>query len=90
MKLANIGFGNLVCVDKIIAIVTPESSPIKKMLQDLKEKGLLIDATCGKKMKSVVFMENNNALVSALAPDIIYNRLNFSEDKNEGKLESNE
>ena len=75
MKLINIGFGNMVNTTKIIAIVSPESAPIKRLVQNAREKGMAIDATQGRKTKSVLFMENSQVVLSALLPDTIVGRM---------------
>lgn len=67
MKLINIGFGNLVSSDKIVAVVAPESAPVKRIVQDAKQNNLLIDATCGRKCKSVIVAENNHVILSAIS-----------------------
>lgn len=73
-KLIHIGFGNIVNTSKIIAIVSPESAPIKRMIQTSKESGMAIDATQGRKTKAVLVMENNQVVLSALLPETIANR----------------
>ena len=73
-KLIHIGFGNIVNTGKIIAIVSPESAPIKRMVQKAKESGMAIDATQGRKTKSVLVMENNQVVLSALLPETIAGR----------------
>lgn len=73
-NLIHIGFGNIVNTAKIIAIVSPESAPIKRMVQNAKESGRAIDATQGRKTKSVLVMENNQIVLSALLPETIAGR----------------
>ena len=75
MKLIGIGFGNLVSAERIISIVSPESAPIKRMVQDVREKGLLIDASFGRSTKSVIVMDSGNVVLSALPPETIAARL---------------
>lgn len=74
MKLVSIGFGNLVSVGKIVSIVSPESAPIKRMIQETREKGLLIDASFGRSTKAVIVMDSGNVVLSALTPDVIADR----------------
>jgi len=74
-KLIHIGFGNTVNAQKIIAIVHPESAPIKRLVQKAKEDGKAIDATQGRKTKAVLVMENTQIILSALLPETIVNRL---------------
>ncbi|MBO6148774.1 MAG: DUF370 domain-containing protein [Lachnospiraceae bacterium] len=73
-KLINIGFGNIVNADKIIAIVTPDSAPAKRLMQNAKKEGTAIDATHGRKIKAVMVMENNQVVFSALLPETLLER----------------
>ncbi len=84
MKLINVGFGNLVSSDKLIAAVAPDSAPIKRIVQEARSNGLLIDATCGRKCKSVLITDSNHVILSAISCEAIQNRSEGSEgDKNE-------
>ncbi|MDO4623213.1 MAG: DUF370 domain-containing protein [Eubacteriales bacterium] len=78
-RLINIGFGNAVNTDKVVAVVSPLASPVKRMVSSAKAEGSLIDATQGRKTKSVLVMENGRLVLSALQPDTIMKRFN---DKN--------
>ena len=71
MKLIGIGFGNLVSAGRIIAIVSPDSAPIKRMVQDARERGLLIDASFGRSIKAVITMDSGNVILSALTPETL-------------------
>ena len=71
MKLVNIGFGNLVSCDRIVSVVSPESAPIKRLIQDAKESGNLIDATQGRKTKSVVITDSELIILSYLTCEIL-------------------
>ena len=73
-KLIHIGFGNVVNTEKIIAIVSPDSAPVKRMVQKAKEDGTVIDATQGRKTKAVLVMENSQLVLSALLPETIAGR----------------
>lgn len=75
MKLINIGFGNMVAAERIVAIVSPESAPIKRMIQDIRDKGLLIDASFGRSTKSVVVVDSGNIVLSALTPEALAARM---------------
>ncbi len=75
MKLINVGFGNMVSAHKIIAIVSPEAAPIKRIVQDAKEKGYAIDATQGRRTKSVIITDSRHVVLSATLPETIKNRL---------------
>ena len=74
MKLINIGFGNMVSANRLVAIVSPDSAPVKRLVQKAKESGMAIDATQGRKTKAVLVMENNQIVLSALLPETIANR----------------
>ena len=74
MKLINIGFGNMVAAGRLIAIVSPEAAPIKRLVQKAKETGQAIDATQGRKTKAVLVMENSQVVLSALLPETIAGR----------------
>lgn len=73
-KLVHIGFGNVVNIDKVISIVSPEAAPIKRLVQNAKEEGRTVDATAGRKTKSVLIMENNQVVLSALNIETIVGR----------------
>ena len=70
MKLVNIGFGNTVSADKIVAIVSPDSAPIKRMVQDAKDNGTAIDATFGRKTRAVLIMDSDHIVLSAVQAEI--------------------
>lgn len=71
MKLVNIGFGNLVSEERVMAIVSPESAPIKRMTQEARERGTLIDASFGRKTKAVLVMDSGHIVLSALPPEAV-------------------
>ena len=83
--LINIGFGNIVNAGKIIAIISPYSAPAKRLVQNGKKEGTVIDATQGRKTKSCIFMENNQLVLSALLPETILDRFNNSENRKEDR-----
>ena len=74
MKLINIGFGNIVSAQRLIAIVSPESAPIKRMVQEARDRAVLIDATCGRKTRSVIITDSGHIILSAIQPDTIRSR----------------
>lgn len=74
MKLINIGFGNLVNADRLIAAVSPESAPIKRIVQDARDKGAVIDATYGRRTQSVLIMDSDHVVLSAFPPETILGR----------------
>lgn len=75
MKLVNIGFGNMVNVKRVVTLVSPDSSPIKRLIQDAKEAGRAIDVTCGRKTRSVLITDSDHVLLSALQPETLSARL---------------
>ena len=79
MKLIDIGFGNLVAAGRLIAVVSPDSAPIKRMIQEGRDRGMLIDATYGRKTRSVVIMDSDHIVLSAIQPDTVAARLNGKE-----------
>ncbi len=83
MKLINIGFGNIVPADKVIAIISPESAPIKRVVREADEKGKLINATYGRRTRAVLVTNSDHIILSALQPETISNRLNQEETSNE-------
>ena len=85
MRLVSIGFGNLVSAERIVAIVSPDSAPIKRMIQEVRERGLLIDASFGRSTRSVLTMDSGNVVLSALAPEILEARCAETEDKGGSK-----
>ena len=87
MKLLNIGFGNMVSADRLIAIVSPDSAPIKRLIQESREKGLLIDGTYGRRTRAVILMDSDHVVLSAIQPETIANRLNSRETATEGESE---
>ena len=68
MEVLQIGFGNAVSADRLIAVVSPEAAPVKRIVQDARERGMLIDASCGRKTKSVLVMDSDHVVLSALPP----------------------
>ena len=85
MQLINIGFGNIVSSDRIIAIVSPESAPIKRLVQDAKDTGRAIDATCGRRTRAVIVMDSNHVVLSAVQPETVAGR--FEDDTNKVETE---
>lgn len=79
-RLIHIGFGNIVNTGKIIAVVSPDSAPVKRLVQRAKENNMVIDATQGRKTKSVLVMENNQIVLSALLPETIAGRAQSIQD----------
>ncbi len=74
MKLLNIGFGNMVAEDRLLAIVAPDSAPIKRIIQDAKDSGKLIDATYGRRTRAVLMMDSDHVILSAIQPETVAGR----------------
>ena len=87
MRLINIGFGNMVSASRLVAIVSTESAPIKRIVQDAKERGSLIDATYGRRTRAVIIMDSDHVVLSAVQPETVANRLN---DRDEDLTEDEE
>ena len=87
MKLINIGFGNMVSANRLIAIVSPESAPIKRIVQEARDKGSLIDATYGRRTRAVIIMDSDHIILSAVQPETVANRLDSSNEDLEEELE---
>ena len=79
MKLINIGFGNMISAGRLVAIVSPDSAPIKRMVQEARDRGTLIDATYGRRTRSVLIMDHDHLVLSALQPDTVASRLESRE-----------
>jgi len=75
IKLVNIGFGNIVASNRIVAIVSPESAPIKRIIQEARERGILIDATYGRRTRAVIIADSGHIILSAVQPETVANRL---------------
>lgn len=80
IKLINIGFGNIVAANRVVAIVSPDSAPIKRFVSEAKEKGQLIDATYGRRTRSVLITDSGHVLLSAMSPETVANRVLASKD----------
>ena len=74
MKLINIGFGSMVAAGRVLAIVDPDSAPIKRVIQEARDRGMLIDASYGRKTKAVILMDTDHVILSALTTDMLWSR----------------
>ena len=83
VKLVNIGYGSIVCANRVISIVSPESAPIKRMIQEAREENKLVDATYGRKTRSVIVMDSGHVVLSLITPETVSIRLSGKEDKDE-------
>lgn len=89
MKLINIGFGNMVSASRLVAIVSPESAPIKRIIQDARDKGVLIDATYGRRTRAVIVMDSDHVVLSSIQPETVANRV-IERDDEEDEDETDE
>ena len=87
MKLINIGFGNMVSAGRLIAIVSPDSAPIKRMVQEARDRGVLIDATYGRRTRAVLIMDSDHLVLSALQTETVANRLAGEREADDGEEE---
>ena len=76
MKFINIGFGNMVAVDRVVALASPDSAPIKRLITDAREDGRVIDVSCGRRTRSVIITDSDHVILSAIQTETISNRLN--------------
>jgi hypothetical protein len=79
IKLINIGFGNIVSANRIISIVSPESAPIKRIIQEARDAGMLIDATYGRRTRAVIICDSHHVILSAVQPETVAHRLSAKE-----------
>ena len=80
IKLINIGFGNIVSANRVVAIVSPESAPIKRIIQEARDRGKLIDATYGRRTRAVVVMDSDHVILSAVQPETVAHRVLESDE----------
>jgi len=80
IELINIGFGNIVAGNRVIAVVSPESAPIKRIVQEARESGMLIDATYGRRTRAVIITDSDHVVLSAIQPETVSHRLDKNED----------
>ncbi|MBQ7376900.1 MAG: DUF370 domain-containing protein [Clostridia bacterium] len=80
MKFINVGFGNMVSADRVVALASPDSAPIKRLVQDAKDSGRAIDVTCGRRTRAVIVTDSDHVILSAIQTETISNRLDDSAD----------
>lgn len=80
MKLINIGFGNMISASRLITIVSPESAPIKRIIQEARDNGMLIDATYGRRTRAVIIMDSDHVILSAVQPETVAARMQEGDD----------
>ena len=83
IKFINIGFGNFVSSNRVISILRPDSAPIKRLVQEARDKGVLIDATCGRRTRAIIITDSDNVLLTAIQPETIANRLDSMDENND-------
>ncbi len=79
MNLISIGFGNMISASRVIAIVNPDSAPVRRIIQESKDTGMLIDATCGRRTRAVIIADSDHVILSAVQPETISNRMTMRE-----------
>ena len=84
MKFINVGFGNMVSAERIVVIAGPDSAPIKRLVQDARDAGRVIDVTCGRRTRAVIITDSDHVILSAIQPETVAGRLN---DKDGGQIE---
>ncbi len=85
MKLINIGFGNMVAANRLIAIVSPESAPIKRVIREAEDKGLLVNATYGRRTRAVLITDSEHVILSSIQPETVAHRLKETEEEAEAE-----
>jgi regulator of extracellular matrix RemA (YlzA/DUF370 family) len=90
MKLLNIGFGNFVSAQRLIGIVGPESAPIKRIIQEARDRSMLIDATCGRRTRAVIIMDSDHVVLSAVQPETVAGRVMGKEITPESQMEDDD
>jgi regulator of extracellular matrix RemA (YlzA/DUF370 family) len=90
MRFINIGFGNMVAAERVVAIVSPDSAPVKRLIQDGKDAGRIIDVTCGRRTRAVLITDSDHIILSAVQTETISNRLNdgFEDEEDEEEDEA--
>jgi len=81
MKLINIGFGNMVSANRLVAVVSPESAPIKRIIRDADDRGMLINATYGRRTRAVIITDSDHVILSSIQPETVANRLSVIDDE---------
>ena len=88
MKLVNIGFGSMVATGRMLSVLSPDSAPIKRMIQEARDRGMLIDASYGRKTKSVILMDTDHVILSALTPETLTARITGQQEEETEEEES--
>ncbi len=90
MKFINVGFGNMVCADRVVAIVSPDSAPIKRLIQDARDAGRIIDVSCGRRTRAVLITDSEHVILSAIQTETVANRVNTDEASDDDIEEDDE
>ena len=90
IRLINIGFGNIVSANRLVAIVSPESAPIKRIIQEARDRGMLVDATYGRRTRAVIITDSDHVILSAVQPETVAHRLNTKENTPSAAMQSDE
>ena len=85
MKLINIGFGNMISANRLIAIISPESAPVKRIIQEARDGRRLIDATYGRRTRAVIITDSDHIILSAIQPETVAHRIDSRDDENESE-----
>ena len=85
MKFINVGFGNMVAAERVVALASPDSAPVKRLIQDAKDDGRAIDVTCGRRTRSVIITDSEHVILSATQTETIANRLDDRDDGDDGE-----
>lgn len=88
MMLMNIGFGNMISAERLLTVVSPDAAPIKRLVQEAREHGMLIDASCGRKTKAVLVMDTDHVILSGLSPETIARRAGYTEETEQTEEET--
>ena len=88
MKFINVGFGNMVAAERVVALASPDSAPVKRLIQDAKDDGRAIDVTCGRRTRSVIITDSDHIVLSAVQPETISNRAYDIEDEGDEEEEA--
>ena len=83
IKMINIGFGNMVSANRIVAVISPESAPVKRIISEARDRGLLIDATYGRKTRAVIIADSSHVILSAIQPETVANRFDSETEETE-------
>lgn len=90
MKFINIGFGNMVAAERVVAVVSPDSAPIKRLIQDAKDQGRTIDVSCGRRTRAVIITDSEHVILSAIQAETIANRLDSEDGADTAEEESDD